>query len=131
MTANGVTQEDQERKFDRKLWLSMLGAPVLWLIYLQGAYVLVQAACRSGQHFILHAGSGSFLALTIVLGGIALGQWTALGRGWPDEEEGGSGGRRRAMAMIGILQSALFAAIIVASWAAMMILDPCEGFVRP
>jgi hypothetical protein len=131
MSATTLVPEEVERKFDRKLWVSMLGGPVLWLIYLQTAYVLVQPACTSGEKSVLHITSAFFLGLTIAMGVISLGQWTQVGRGWPSEEEEAHSGRQRSMAMIGILQSGLFGLLIITSWAAISILNPCEGVSWP
>jgi|SRR4051812_25030921 hypothetical protein len=131
MTRASAIEHYNTRKFDHKLWVLMLGAPVLWLIYLQTIYALVQFACSSGQHSVLHIGSAFFLGLTMIIGGISFAQWSRIGRGWPSDQEGGSDGRRRAMAMIGLLQSALFALLIVTSWAAIIILNPCEGASWP
>src|SRR3954468_7825188 len=115
MTAK-ISEEKATQHFDRKLWLSLLGPPVIWLIYLQTAYVLVGVACSSGLKGLLHVGAGVFLGLTCIAGLISYGQWKTIGGGWPSENNDDTLERRRAMAMIGILQSALFAAIIVTSW---------------
>jgi hypothetical protein len=131
MTANAIAEGHKEERFDRKLWITMLGAPTLWLIFLQTAYLLVQLACSTGQHFVMHAGAGFFLMLTAAMGAISWKQWRESGSGWPSEEDGSSTGRRRAMAMIGLLQSGLFALIIITGWAAMMIIDPCQNVIHP
>jgi hypothetical protein len=106
MTVTKSERHILDRKFDHKLWISMLGAPVLWLIYLQTAYVLVQPACASGSRSILHLTSLFALGLTLVLGGTSLAQWLRTSRAAPFKEEA-TAGRQHAMAVIGTLQSAL------------------------
>jgi hypothetical protein len=119
-----------ERYFDRTLWFSMLGAPVIWLVFLQTAYLVVLSACSSGDRTRLHICAAVFLGLIILTGVISLAQWNKSGRKWPSQETGGASGRRQTMAMIGILQSALFSMLIMTSWAAILILDPCQGLSR-
>jgi hypothetical protein len=119
-----------ERTFDRRLWYSMLGAPTLWLIFLQSAYMLVLFACSKGQKFPLHFLSGVFLTLTLAIGVASWQRWRVTGGHWPSEE-GAETDRRGAMAMLGLLQSGLFSMIIITAWAAILILDPCQNVYSP
>jgi hypothetical protein len=120
----------KETTLDRRLWFSMLGAPTLWLIFLQSAYVLVLFACSKGQPFSLHLLSGMFLAVTVATGLAAWRRWVVVGKRWPSEERA-EDDRRGAMAMIGLLQSGLFSLLIITSWAAITILDPCKNVSWP
>jgi hypothetical protein len=122
-----ANSDRQERKFDRRLWWSFLGAPVVWLIYLQSAYLAAGFACKFGFKNFLHGGAGLFLGLVITVGSISYHQWKSLGGGWPSQITNTSMERRRMMALIGLFQSALFAAIIITSWAAICILNPCHN----
>jgi hypothetical protein len=131
MTATTRERDANEGHFDRKLWFTMLGAPVLWLVFLQTAYLVALSACSSGDRIRLHICAAVFLGLIILTGVVSVVQWDRSGREWPSPETDGPSGRRQAMAMIGILQSALFSMVIITSWAAIAILDPCQGLSRP
>jgi hypothetical protein len=120
----------KEMTLDRRLWLSMLGAPTIWLIFLQSAYALVLFACQKGQPSILHYLSATFLAFTLASGIASWRRWVSVSRHWPSEERGEED-RRGAMAMIGLLQSGLFSLLIITSWAAITILDPCKNASWP
>ena len=109
----------------------MLGAPVLWLVYLQTVYALVQPSCNSGVHMRCTSPPRLSSALMLVFAGISFVQWEQVGKGWPSDDEGTRDGRRRAMAMIGLLQSAFFALLIATSWAAIFIIDPCQNLFKP
>ena len=103
----------------------MLAAPVAWLFQLQVTYLFVLYACSTGQHFTLHL--VSILTLVIAAGGgfVAWRNWQQAGREWPNQDEGVIP-RSRFMAVLGVLTSALFFLLILASWIPSFFLGPCQ-----
>lgn len=126
MSANVPKDSPSERRLNLLLWISMLGSPVIWLIFLQTGYVLVRFACVSGNHTVLHLNAIVSLGSVLGIGALSLNQWNKAGRGWPSQDEGGRSARRRTLSMLGALQSGLFALLILATWAAIFILHPCS-----
>ena len=55
---------------------------------------------------------------------VAWREWTRAGAEWPDEGVSPAA-RSRFMAMLGLLGSLLFAAVILAQWLAKLFLHPC------
>jgi hypothetical protein len=126
VSANVSIENPRERRLNLLLWISMLGSPVIWLIFLQTGYVLVRYACASGNHTVLHLNAIVSLGLVLGIGTLSLNQWKKAGRGWPSNDEGGRSARRRTLSMSGALLSGLFALLILATWAAIFILHPCS-----
>ena len=126
MSTNISKETPGERRLNLLLLISMLGAPVIWLVFLQTGYVLVQYACTSGKHTVLHLNAIVSLGLVLGIGALSLNQWNKSGRGWPSHDEGGRSARRRTLSMSGALLSGLFALLILATWAAIFILHPCS-----
>ena len=114
-----------ERRTNTSLFISMLGAPIAWLIYLLTGYLLVQYACGSGNHLALHLASGFFVACTSAVGLLSWREWSKEERRWPADTDEGIAARRRTMSVVGLLQSALFTLLVIVSWIAMFILHPC------
>ena len=119
-------EERQKLRLTAHLWFMMLGAPVAWLIYLQTAYLLVQYACSTNRHFVMHLASAVFLALVGFIGISSLTQWRAAGSRWPSSQDAGIESRRRTLSMMGALQSGLFMLIVIATWIGMFLLHPCQ-----
>jgi hypothetical protein len=126
VSANVSKENPSERRMNLLLWISMLGSPVIWLLFLQTGYALVQHACTSGRHAMLHLNAAVALTLVLAIGALSLNQWNKAGRGWPSSDEGGRSARRRTLSMMGILHCGLFALLILATWAAIFILHPCS-----
>jgi hypothetical protein len=126
MSSNAIEKHPDERRRNLLLWISMLGAPVIWLIHLESGYALVQYACVSGRHFVLHLNAIVSLALVLGIGALAIHHWNQAGRGWPSQDEGGSTARWRTLSIMGVLQSGLFSLLILVAWAAIFILHPCS-----
>ena len=117
---------------DRALWFGLLAAPIAWAVQLIATYSLEEwfacapATTRTGE--ILGIGVRPFaLGITIVLGAIALaGGAVALRSLRKIDASHDRAGRARWMAYAGILNTALYAIIIVASIAPPLILQVCE-----
>jgi hypothetical protein len=107
-----------------RLWTAFLAGPVGWVVAF-AAYALAPAACASHQKGQLHG--LTLIGFLIVAGGTALAwrSWTAAG-GPPDPRDEGLVARARLLSTLALLGNALFAALIVAHWLAVLLLHPCE-----
>jgi hypothetical protein len=113
---------------DLSLWTACLGAPVLWLLHLQTAYMLVNYACATHNKMPLFFASSLFLLLTVAGGYPAFKEFRAAGgmsmaSGQPTSDP--PIGRARLLATVGLMSSALFFLAILAQALASFILDPC------
>lgn len=109
------------------LWITMLGAPTLWLIQLETNYAFVPWACsHRGNKSILHAISVAFLILTLANGLLAWRGWQTAQRGWPSSDDEGMPAVRRFMTIIGLLSAALFSLLVIANAFPAFFLDPCQ-----
>ena len=115
-----IERSDPRQNF--ALWIAVLGSAVVWFIQLNASYSLVMWACASGKQWTLHAASVLFLVLAAVPGWIAWQQWVAAGSG---ERESAGDGRRRFMAMLGLLLTALFVLLILAQAIPSFFFDAC------
>jgi hypothetical protein len=106
------------------LWISMIGAPVIWFLQFQLNYSLVLWACRNNKPYVLTASFAVFDLMCICVGLLALRNWRRYGRRWP-----GSGfsadARSGFMSLIGLLLSSLFTLVILAQMIATFFLSPC------
>ncbi len=103
------------------LWLGWLGAPSAWLAHLSLVYALSDGACHGHRMAVLH------LATVIVLGVVGLGALSSWLR-WRDSSPDAGDLREKCehfMATQGLLMCSLFAAVILAEWSAVFLLDPC------
>jgi hypothetical protein len=127
-----VTRRDRaERRFGQRrgilaLWIGVLGGPLLALASLHLSYAAVPPACNADRALPLHLVPA--VALLLAVGGFLLAwrDWRETGREWPGEE-GGTVGRSRFLAAIGVLLSAFFAVVIVAMWAPTLVIGSCQG----
>jgi hypothetical protein len=103
-------------------WTGLVGAPLVWLGYLQASYALVQWACREQSPLALH------LVGLIALAAVAAAGWLS----WQAQGADGGGApsraasRRRFLGAIGVWSSALFALVIAVSELAVWVLEPCR-----
>ena len=107
-------------KTDLKLWTGILAGPAAWIAQLSLVYPIAQLTCHSGfapQHTgTLHAISTAAL-VTIAFGGLV---------SWPLRNET-SEQRVRFMSRLGLLTCALFALVVLATWAPAFIMSNCEA----
>ena len=102
------------------LFYGMLGPPVLTLLNLELSYALTPVACRAGSALAMHLSTAIILALVIVAG---VGSAMRLRRNWLEETVLSRPG---FMAMLGILESVLFSAVIIAQWLPHAFLSACQ-----
>ena len=107
-----------------RLWIGMLLAPIAWGIQLQSVYLTSEYGCFTSDYTWNHVLSALMLVTAMVGGAIAWLEWAAAGA-TTDEEGGDRMSRRRFMALIGILTSALFSVTIVAEWLPTLMRVPC------
>ena len=106
------------------LWFAVLGPPVIWFLQMQTSYSLVTWACSTGRLWSIHVTSAAFLVLAAVPGLIGWKEWNA--NAAADNERRSTGrGRRRFMAMLGMMLAALFLMLIVAQAIPSFFVDPC------
>lgn len=106
------------------LWIAVLGSAVVWFLQLQTSYSLVLYACAAGAMWSIHAASVLFLVLAAVPGWIGWQQWSAESAR-DGERESAGGGRRRFMALLGLMLTALFVLLIIAQAIPSFFFDPC------
>jgi hypothetical protein len=102
------------------LWYAILGTPLLVLTNLELSYALAPVACRAGSTLLMNALTAILLAL-VILAGVAAAM--RLHRNWHEDTVLSRPG---FMAMLGLLESALFTTIIVAQWMPHAFLSPCQ-----
>jgi hypothetical protein len=116
----------KERRGIAALFVGLLGGPVLALGTLHLTYAVVPRACRTGAELPLHLIMGLTVALAVGTLWLAWRDWRIAGASWPGEE-GGMIGRSRFLAALGVLLSAFFALVVLAMWAPIFVLGPCQG----
>jgi hypothetical protein len=109
---------------NKRLWLGMLGGPVIWLVQFQARYSLVEWVCHSQKSFVLLLVSGVSLLL---VGFCALDTVACLrqSKAPPQSDEDEAIGRVRFMAELGLCTSALFALLIAAQAIPNFFISPC------
>jgi hypothetical protein len=116
--------EGSDARQNFALWIAVLGSAVVWFLQLQTSYSLVTWACSTGSLWSLHAASVLFLVLAAVPGWIAWKEWSASSAGAIERTSAGAG-RRRFMAMLGLLLTGLFLLLIIAQAIPSFFFDPC------
>ncbi|MFL6590816.1 MAG: hypothetical protein ACJ8M4_11665 [Chthoniobacterales bacterium] len=122
------SESDKEGTSPREnlaLWVGVLGSAVIWGIQLQTIYAMVPWACSSGHRWILPITSLVFLAAAAVPGFIAWSHWRKLNGPRGTERETAGLGRRRFMAMLGMMDSAIFFCLIFAQGLPVFFIHPC------
>jgi hypothetical protein len=108
------------------LWFGLLAGPIAWIIHLQTSYSLVIWVCKSGHEMALHI--LSLCCLLLAIGGalVAWAQFNAceLTPAARSRDEGLIA-RSRFMALMGMMNSVLFALIIIAQGIPSFIISPC------
>jgi hypothetical protein len=106
------------------VWLAVafLGAPITWLATLQAAYSFASFACDAGRsRGPLHAVAA--LAVAAIVIGMLIAR-THLRRG--GAISGATNGRRRFLAIGGLVLGAQFLVTILAQDLAVLLLAPCQ-----
>jgi hypothetical protein len=121
--------EAKPKKIDNgiafRLWIGMLLPPAAWAAQLQSLYLTSEFGCKSSNFTWNHVVVVAALALSLLGGAIAWREWLASGA-TNDAEGSDRMSRRRFMAMLGILTSALFTVTIFAQWLPTLVGVPCD-----
>ncbi len=117
--------EGSSSRRDVALWVGVLAPPLAWLFMLQANYSVVTTNCQIVRPVLLWVLILASLVLLGVGAWAAWRSWRAL-RGEPASLESQGVGRARFMALFGLMESALFALIILATSISTFILDPCD-----
>jgi hypothetical protein len=112
-------------KRDLALWTSILGGPVIWALTFICKFFLSYWTCVYQWKPAVYVISATGLAMTAGVGLLAWAQWQKLGREYPGDG-GGAIARSRAMALVGMLQSAFFFVVIIANALPELMLRGCE-----
>ncbi|HEX8076842.1 MAG TPA: hypothetical protein VF511_03425 [Chthoniobacterales bacterium] len=118
-------KEGTQPRENLALWTGVLGSAVIWAIQLQTSYAMVPWACSSGHRWMLPVVSVFFLICAAVPGIIAWRIWTRTSASQTTERETAGGGRRRFMAMLGMMDSAVFFLLILAQGLPVFFIHPC------
>jgi hypothetical protein len=121
------------------LWFGLFGAPAVWSLQLLASYALVAHGCYPDAEpmtmpvipglttFVLGTGAAA-LAVALLAGGLAWRSWRTTRHEHQGEHEAlleAGEGRRRFMALAGILLSAVFVLGIVMNAVPVLLLRPC------
>ncbi len=116
--------EESNARQNFALWIAVLGAAIIWLIQMQTSYSLVVWTCSIQRNWPLHVISACFLVTAAVPGFIAWREWRQAAVGETERETSGPG-RRRFMAMLGLMVTAIFLLLIVAQAIPSFFFNPC------
>ena len=123
-STSGHTSSDPVVATDaERLWIGVLGGPLVWLLDLQVAYWLVYRACHTNSMMLLYTET----LLAVVLGAVpVMIAWRMLHRFPEADRTGGQpDDRARFMALAGIGLAVLFFATVLASAVPRFVLTPC------
>ena len=107
--------------------LGVVGGPSALLLGLTAKYTLVEIwACKANAGpLVVHLVAILTLLLALGAGMLALSQWRLAGREAPGDF-GGTEGRTRKMATLGIALSLMSAVVIIAQWLPQFFVSPCQ-----
>lgn len=108
-----------------ELWIGLLGTAVIWAVQLQFNYALVPWACSSGNKWVLYVSSLVFLLCGAVPGWVGWKCWKASDQGKGADRESARDGRRRFMALAGMMMSGLFFLLMLAQAIPNFFVNPC------
>lgn len=122
-----VTWSEPVARHDIAQVLGVVGGPLALLTGLTAKYTLVQIwACKSAAGpLVVHLVALATLLLTLAAGALALSQWRLAGREAPGDA-GGTVGRTRMAATLGIGLSLMSAVIVIAQWLPQLFVSPCQ-----
>ncbi|MBW8837572.1 MAG: hypothetical protein JF605_21685 [Burkholderia sp.] len=115
---------------DAALWLSLLGAPVIWLVQFQCNYSLVLWACAHHCRWIIPVVSVLGLLLTVATGWLAWKLVRESGPGKVSSDEKKVQARRHFMACLALCCSLLFFLVTLAQGVATTFFHPCVDYIR-
>ena len=116
--------EGTDPKQNFALWIGILGSAIVWAIQLQTSYAMVPWACSSGHRWMLPVVSAAFLIAAAVPGIMAWRLWRVSSQA-RTERETRYAGRLRFMAMLGMMDSAIFFLLILAQGLPVFFIHPC------
>ena len=102
------------------LWFGILAPPLLMLLNLELSYMMTPWACRTGHTGVMHAVVACLLAVDVAAG---IGAARRLRADWKDDAVVSRPG---FMAMLGVLESSFFAAVLIAQWLPHLFLGACQ-----
>ena len=108
------------------LWTGLVAGPLLALSSQLALYAATPVACLSGSETALHLLGAATVLLALAAALLSWRHWRRAGRAWPGEE-GGVVGRSRFLAALGTASSAFFALVVLAMWAPVFVMGPCQG----
>jgi hypothetical protein len=118
-------KENSSPRQSLALWTGVLGSALVWLVQLQTTYAMVPWACSSGHRWMLPVASLAFLIAAAIPGVMAGKQWfKSRGPQRYDRESSGAG-RKRFMALLGVMNSAIFVLLILVQGVAAFFIHPC------
>ena len=107
------------------LWLGFLLPPAAWAIQLQTVYLTSEYGCLKGDFMPNHLVSVFALLLCLIGGAISWRNWLETGKKWKSEAADPVS-RSSFMAILGMLEAALFALLIFAQWLPTLFGVPCD-----
>ena len=125
--ARNVARSGPVERRDVAQVLGVVGGPLALLTGLVAKYTLVQIwACKSqAGPLVVHVVALATLLLTLGAGALALSQWRLAGREEPGDV-GGTAGRTRMAATLGVGLSLMSAVIVIAQWLPQLFVSPCQ-----
>lgn len=120
-----TTETLRRHSGDISQWAGVLTGPIVWLLQLQLSYSMVQTACETGRKWPLHLVSLIALLLVAAAAAVSWRVWKRLPEG-STEEGSPQESRSRFMALCGLVTSALFALVIVATEIPNWVLHACD-----
>jgi hypothetical protein len=106
-------------------WVPILTGPLALAVNQQVSYMLVRPACTTGTRVIIAVVHVAMLLLALASCVLAWRHWSDAGREVPDDEAS-IVERRRFLAVLGLLVSALFTLVIVWQAVPTIVLSPCQ-----
>jgi hypothetical protein len=107
------------------LWAGIFAGPAAWFLQLEANFALAPLACSGRGKVAMYCVSAAALTLTVLGGGISLGQRHISARDTLSDQVPARS-RRRTMALAGIGLSALFILVIAAQTIPNLLMQGCE-----
>jgi hypothetical protein len=106
------------------LWWGLFAGPIAWGLDETLSYAIVQHACSTGHHWLLHF--YTLLAIVIAGSGFAVANWAYRRLPEADLEGGGTANRSRWMAIFGMSASIALTLVIIAGAIPKLLMNPCD-----
>jgi hypothetical protein len=127
--ADRSTREERELSEGEGLveqWAGLLLAPAAFFVHLQVAYAMVSWACVHRGDVWLHVANATSVLLATVGAVVARRVWNRTGREPGDGDESRPLSRARFLAIVGLASSSVFVLLLLAQWAAQLVISPCQ-----